>query len=68
MWGTAHWDPYPFLFLNWILTVVSTFQNPLIMLSQNRQNENDMLQTEEILSRLKDLQKQLNQLETRMVK
>ena len=34
-------DPYPFLFLNWILTVVSTFQNPLIMLSQNRQNDMD---------------------------
>lgn len=34
-------DPYPFLFLNWILTVVSTFQSPLILLSQNRQNDMD---------------------------
>ena len=39
--GTKHWDPYPFMFLNWLLTVVSTFQNPLILLSQNRQNEMD---------------------------
>lgn len=45
-------DPYPFLFLNWTLTVVSTFQNPLILLSQNRQNENDQLKTDEILKRL----------------
>jgi uncharacterized membrane protein len=37
----VRFDPYPFLFLNWILTVISTFQNPLIMLSQNRQNEVD---------------------------
>jgi uncharacterized membrane protein len=36
-------DPYPFLFLNWILTVVSTLQNPLIMLSLNRQNDNERL-------------------------
>ena len=34
-------DPYPFLFLNWVLTVVSTIQTPLIMLSQNRQNDHD---------------------------
>lgn len=34
-------DPYPFIFLNLILTVVSTFQGPLIMMSQNRQQERD---------------------------
>ena len=34
-------DPYPFLFLNWLMTVVSTLQSPLILLSQNRQNEMD---------------------------
>lgn len=34
-------DPYPFLFLNWLMTVVSTIQSPLILLSQNRQNEMD---------------------------
>lgn len=34
-------DPFPFLFLNWVLTVISTMQSPLIMLSQNRQNETD---------------------------
>ena len=49
-------DPYPFLFLNWVLTVVSTFQNPLIMLSQNRQNEMDQVKTDEILKRLERLE------------
>jgi len=34
-------DPYPFLFLNWLMTVVSTVQSPLILLSQNRQDEMD---------------------------
>jgi uncharacterized membrane protein len=34
-------DPYPFILLNLFLTVVSTFQSPLIMMSQNRQMERD---------------------------
>lgn len=34
-------DPYPYIFLNLVLTVVSTFQSPLIMMSQNRQMERD---------------------------
>lgn len=57
--GMAVWDAYPFLFLNWILTVVSTFQNPLILLSQNRQNEVDRERMKEILRRLDLLQKTL---------
>lgn len=35
--GNRAFDAYPYLLLNWILTVVSTFQSPLIMMSQNRQ-------------------------------
>jgi len=34
-------DPYPFILLNLFLTVISTFQSPLIMMSQNRQIERD---------------------------
>lgn len=34
-------DPYPFIFFNLVLTVVSTMQGPLIMMSQNRQVERD---------------------------
>jgi uncharacterized membrane protein len=34
-------DPYPYIALNLVLTVVSTFQGPLIMMSQNRQMERD---------------------------
>jgi uncharacterized membrane protein len=37
----GEFDPYPYIFLNLILTVVSTFQGPLIMMSQNRQMERD---------------------------
>jgi uncharacterized membrane protein len=37
----GEFDPYPYIFLNLVLTVVSTFQGPLIMMSQNRQTERD---------------------------
>ena len=35
------WDPYPFILLNLVLTVVSTMQSPIIMMSQNRQAERE---------------------------
>jgi uncharacterized membrane protein len=34
-------DPYPFLFLNLALSIVSSLSAPLIMMSQNRQEERD---------------------------
>jgi uncharacterized membrane protein len=34
-------DPYPYIFLNLVLTIVSTFQGPLIMMSQNRSIQRD---------------------------
>jgi uncharacterized membrane protein len=37
----SEFDPYPYIFLNLVLTVISTFQGPLIMMSQNRQTERD---------------------------
>lgn len=60
--GIVHFDLYPFLFLNWVLTVISTIQNPLILLSQNRQNETDRAKTAEILTRLDAIQKELERL------
>ena len=35
----GEFDPYPYILFNLVLTVVSTFQGPLIMMSQNRQVE-----------------------------
>jgi uncharacterized membrane protein len=36
-------DPYPFIFLNLVLSVVASIQAPIIMMSQNRQAERDRL-------------------------
>jgi uncharacterized membrane protein len=37
-------DPYPFIFLNLILSMLAAVQAPIIMMSQNRQAERDRLQ------------------------
>jgi len=34
-------DPYPFIFLNLLLSCLAAFQAPVIMMSQNRQEEKD---------------------------
>jgi uncharacterized membrane protein len=36
-------DPYPFIFLNLILSMIAAVQAPIIMMSQNRQAERDRL-------------------------
>jgi len=41
-WGLA-FDPYPYIFLNLMLSMVAAIQAPVIMMSQNRQTEKDRL-------------------------
>jgi uncharacterized membrane protein len=36
-----HWDPYPFILLNLIFSTQAAYAAPIIMMSQNRQNERD---------------------------
>jgi len=64
--GLTTFDVFPFLLLNLGLTVISTFQSPLILLSQNRQNETDRERVQEILSRIDVLQKSVNQINDRI--
>lgn len=59
------WDPYPFLFLNWMLMVIGTFQNPLILMSHNRQNETDRDNVVKILSKLEELQKSIDEMKSK---
>jgi len=43
---TRHFDPYPFIFLNLILSCLAAMQAPVIMMSQNRQEARDRLRSE----------------------
>jgi uncharacterized membrane protein len=40
---TGALDPYPFIFLNLLLSMVAALQAPIIMMSQNRQSQKDRL-------------------------
>lgn len=39
--ANKNFDPYPFILLNLILSCLASFQAPVIMMSQNRQEEKD---------------------------
>ena len=40
------WDPYPFILLNLVLSFQAAYTGPVVMMSQNRQNEKDRLQAQ----------------------
>jgi len=40
------WDPYPFILLNLVLSSLAAFQAPIILMSQNRENERDRQRAE----------------------
>src|SRR5215470_3024373 len=42
----AAWDPYPFILLNLMLSLLAAIQAPIIMMSQNRQDAKDRLRSE----------------------
>jgi len=39
-----HWDPYPFILMNLVLSLQAAYTAPVIMMSQNRQVEHDRLE------------------------
>ena len=44
--GQKSWDPYPFILLNLFLSMLAAIQAPVIMMSQNRQDQKDRLRGE----------------------
>ena len=41
-----HWDVYPFILLNLVFSTQAAYAAPIIMMSQNRQNERDRAQAQ----------------------
>jgi len=39
------WDPYPFILLNLCLSCLAAIQAPVILMSQNRENEKDRIKS-----------------------
>ncbi len=42
-----HWDVYPFILLNLLFSTQAAYAAPIIMMSQNRQNERDRMHAEQ---------------------
>jgi uncharacterized membrane protein len=65
-----HWDPYPFILLNLLFSTQAAYAAPIIMMSQNRQNDRDRSQAAEDYKtnleakiEIEALQKQLSNIE-----
>ncbi|MCA9952920.1 MAG: DUF1003 domain-containing protein [Anaerolineales bacterium] len=41
-----HWDPYPFILMNLVLSMQAALTAPVIMMSQNRQSNRDRLEAQ----------------------
>jgi uncharacterized membrane protein len=41
---TTHWDPYPFILMNLVMSLQAAYTAPIIMMSQNRQAMRDRLE------------------------
>jgi uncharacterized membrane protein len=41
-----HWDPYPFILLNLILSLQATYAGPIVLLAGNRQSQKDRITLE----------------------
>jgi uncharacterized membrane protein len=48
VWGifVAHWDPYPFILLNLVLSFQATYAGPIVLLAGNRQSQRDRVTLE----------------------
>jgi len=63
-------DPYPFILLNLVLSMLAAIQAPIILMSQNRQGHKDRFKAEidyrinkKAESEIRDIKKQLNKIE-----
>ena len=39
-----HWDPYPFILMNLVLSLQAAYTAPMIMMSQNRKADRDRIE------------------------
>jgi uncharacterized membrane protein len=57
-----HWDVYPFILLNLLFSTQAAYAAPIIMMSQNRQNERDRMHAEQDYKTNKDAKKEIEAL------
>lgn len=57
-----HWDVYPFILLNLLFSTQAAYAAPIIMMSQNRQNERDRMHAEQDYKTNKDAKQEIEAL------
>ena len=67
------WDPYPFIFLNLVLSTLAAIQAPIILMSQNRESQKDRIRAEydyavnkKAEREIEDIKKQLDRIERKL--
>jgi len=67
------WDPYPFVFLNLVLAVITSIQAPIILMSQNRREQKDRIKLEydykiniKAEKEIEEIKKQLARIENKL--
>lgn len=68
-----HWDPWPFIILNLTLSCLAAMQAPVILMSQNRENQRDRAKSnyDYLINRKSEreiikIEKQLNRIERKL--
>ncbi len=68
------WDPYPFILLNLVLSCIAAIQAPVILMSQNRENQRDRQRAEYDYAvnrkserEIREIKKQLGRIERNMM-
>jgi uncharacterized membrane protein len=63
-----HWDPYPFILLNLLFSVLAAYAAPIIMMAQNRQAERDRYQASEDYKVNIEAKKEIEELQTALAR
>jgi len=61
-----HWDVYPFILLNLLFSTQAAYAAPIIMMSQNRQNERDRMHAEQDYKTNKDAKHEIEALSIKL--
>jgi len=61
-----HWDAYPFILLNLVFSTQAAYAAPIIMMSQNRQNERDRMHAQEDYQTNLDAKKEIEALTVKL--
>jgi uncharacterized membrane protein len=61
-----HWDPYPFILLNLVLSFQAAFTAPIIMMSQNRQAARDRMEAVEDYAVDRQAEEEVEEIQNRL--